>query len=320
MSARNQPRPELSMRQLRHFLLVAEHGSFQSAAGKAHRSQPAITKSVQAVEQFVGQALFEPGHRTTLTSFGQACLPLVRELLLHYERTASAIQALATGSAGSLSIAAIASLATHWLPPLVHRFMSEHPRVAIRLCDDNSEHIQRMVLAGEVDFGLCSAIGEDARLESTPLLENRFGFVCRRDHPLASRRSLEWSAIDDQPLIWTTAHRQITHGPAVQVLLRARLHTDNMISLLSALQGGLGVTVLGELAIPPEASSLAFIPLVAPRVQRTVSLMRLRDRTPSPAASIMMRMLVEHAGQQRRPASGKRSSGKAVNHPRSRRN
>ena len=294
---------DLSMRQLRHFLLVAEQGSFQTAARKAHRSQPAITKSIQSAEALLGRELFEPGQRTTLTPFGQACLPLVRELLLHYEHATAALAALATGSTGRLAVASIASLATHWLPPLVRRFMAEHPEVALRMCDDNSENIQRMVLAGEVDFGLCSPIGEDPRLHLTPLLENRFGFVCRRDHPLARRRSLSWQAIEDQPLIWTTAHRQIRHAPAVQALSRARLHTDNMLTLLSLLDGGVGVTVLGEMAIPPDATSLAFVPLVSPRILRRISIMRRLDRTPSPAASIMIRMLEERARGQRTSAA-----------------
>lgn len=288
------------MRQLRHFLLVAEQGSFQSAADQASRSQPTITKSIQALEQQLGYALFEPGQRTAPTPFGQACLPLARELLLHYERTLSALDALAVGTAGHVAVAAIGSLVTHWLPPLVQRFMAEHPDVTVRMCDDNSENVLRMVLAGEVDFGLCSAIGEDPRLSMTPLVENRFGFVCRRDHPWAARRSLTWAELDDQPLIWTTAHRQITHAPALRTLARARLRTDNILSLLALLSQGVGVTVLGELAIPPDATGLAFVPLTSPRLCRSMSLMRLAERTPGPAAAILIGMLVEHAAAQRR--------------------
>jgi DNA-binding transcriptional LysR family regulator len=287
--------PELAVRQLRHFLLVADQGSFRSAAGQAHRSQPAITKSVQAVEQLLGAPLFEPGHRTTLTRMGAACVPHVRELLLHYERTMGSLRSIASGDTGVLAIASISTLAMHWLPLLVGDFARTHPGVSVRLYDDNSRNIQRMVLAGEIDFGLCSPVSTDSRLHLTPLMRNAFGFVCRRDHSFAERRFLRWSALAGQPLIGTTAHRQIADPVAAAAVSRPLLRAENMLTLVALLQAGAGVTVLPETSVPTHASDLRFVPLRAPAVRREVSLMQLRDRTPSPPAATMIAALLARA-------------------------
>ena len=91
--------PDLPIAQVRHFLLVAEHGGFHAAAEKAFRTQPAISKSVQALEERLGGALLEPSRRSVLTPLGRQCLPYLRELVLHHDRSASTALAFATWSA-----------------------------------------------------------------------------------------------------------------------------------------------------------------------------------------------------------------------------
>lgn len=296
---------DLSVRQLRHFLLVAEHGSFQTAAGKAFRSQPAITKSIQAVERALGHPLFEPGQRSTLTGFGQACLPLVQELLRHYDRTASAMQSLAAGVSGRVVLASIASVASNWLPQVLKRFMQTYPDVDVRLREGNSENIQQLVLTGEADLGICSAFDTDARLQLAPLMENPFGFVCAPDHPMAGRRRLAWSDLDGIPLIATTAHRQLKDPRALHVLSGAKLRAEGVLTLLALIRQEVGVTVLPEIAVPRNDPALTFIALTEPRLNRQVHAMRLRDRTPDPAAAIMLEHLLAAVVT---PARGRRGA------------
>lgn len=287
------------MRQLRHVLLVAEAGSFQAAAALAHRSQPAITKSIQAVEHQLGQLVFERGRRGELTDFGRQCMPSIRELLAHYDRTTEAMAALASGRQGSLVIASVGSLAEHWLPDVVRAFMAEHPDVAVRLYDDNSQNVQRMVLSGEVDFGLGSPVDADARLRCTTVVEDGFGFVCRHDHPLAARRSLPWSALDGQPMIGTTLHRQILDARVLALLRRQMLYAENVSTLIALLRGGVGVTVLADMSIPPWATDLRIVPLNRPRLRRRISIMQLSGRTPSPVAALVLARLMSRAGTKR---------------------
>lgn len=298
----------VAMRQLRHFLLVAEEGSFQSAATKAFRSQPAITKSIQAVERSLGHPLFEPGQRSTLTGFGQACRPLVEEVLLHYDRTLAAMQSLAAGASGRVVLASIASVASNWLPPILKRFMREHPDVDLRLREGNSENIQRMVLSGEVDLGIASPVATDQRLRLAPLMENPFGFVCQPDHPLAGRRRLKWADLAGAPLIATTVHRQLHDARALQHFSGAKLRVEGVLTLLALVRQGVGVTVLPEIVVPRGDRALAFIALAEPRLSRHVYAMRLADRTPAAAATAMLELLLSAAAPHARGTSGARQA------------
>lgn len=289
--------PELSVNHYRHFLLVAELRSFGQAAERAHRSQPALSLSIREMEQRLGQALFERGSRVALTAYGRECLPLARELVAHHERVAAALGGLARNETGVLRLATVATVATHWLPELVARYRARFPGVRLRLYDDNSEGVERMVLAGEAELAVCSRVSQGPRLHFEPLLRDAFGLVCHAGHPLARRKSLAWAEIAPLPLVGTVAHRQLIGHPAAAFMHDRPVFVSNMMSLLAMLARGEGVTVLARLGVPPD-SALAFVPLRTPRIERELGLCWLAGQTLSPAAMQMAELLRAHAHAQ----------------------
>ncbi|OZI62494.1 LysR family transcriptional regulator [Bordetella genomosp. 11] len=287
--------PDLSIAHYRHFLLVAELRSFRAAAARAFRSQPALSLSIREMEQRLGQPLFERGARVSLTRFGESCLPLARELVDHHDRVAMSIGGMARSETGLLTMAAVATAASLWIPDLVARYRAAHPDVAMRLYDDNSEGVERMVLAGQAELGICSPVLSDKRLVFDPLWRDEFGLVCRDDHPLAERAWLTWKEVAGLPLIGTVAHRQLAGHRAAAFMMNLPVFVSHMMSLTAMLERGVGVTVLAELGKPPDARNLVFVPLRRPRIGRVLGMTRLAGRTLSPAASVMEALLRETA-------------------------
>ncbi|WP_019702070.1 LysR family transcriptional regulator [Paracidovorax oryzae] len=281
--------PDLPVTQVRHFLLVAEHGGFQAAADKAFRTQPAITKSIQALEERLGGALLEPGRRSVLTPLGRQCLPFLRELVLHHDRTAAAVSAFVRKDRGTLTVAAIAAVAGNWLPGMVSAYLQDHPGVAVRLLDDNSRNVERMVRDGEVDFGVGSLVSEAPEIAFEPLVDDAFGLVCSRRHPLARRRQLRWDELQGLPLLGTTAHHQLAAWPEEARWLQAPvMQVSTMLTMLALLDANVGVPAM-------LADRLAFVPLVAPRRERRLGILRLAGQSLSPAAQAMRERLLAHA-------------------------
>lgn len=291
--------PDLSISHYRHFLLVAELRSFRAAAARAFRSQPALSLSIREMEQRLGQPLFERGSRVSLTRFGEACLPLARELVEHHERVSRSMGGMARSETGLLTLAAVATAATLWIPELTARYRASYPGVAMRLYDDNSEGVERMVLSGQAELGICSPVLSDKRLVFEPLWRDAFGLVCRDDHPFAGRASVTWKEISALPLIGTMAHRQLLGHRAAAFMMELPLFVSNMMSLVAMLERGVGATVLAELGMPTDAARLVFVPLRRPRIVRELGITRLAGRTLSPAASAMEALLREKAAQSR---------------------
>lgn len=290
---------DLSIAQVRNFLLVAEHGGFHAAADKAFRTQPAISKSIQALEDRLGGSLLEPGRRNVLTPFGQQCLPFLRELVLHHDRTSNAVSALARKDQGVLIVAAIAAIAGHWMPELIRDYMVDFPGVSVRLLDDNSRNVERMVLDGEVDFGIGSPVSKLPEILFEPIVDDRFGLVCSRQHPLARRRSIRWQELAGLPMLGTTAHRQLAGLPEAQWLDKPLMEVSTMLTMLALLDANVGVTVLARMGIPSMLTQrLAFVPLVSPERPRYLGILRLAGQSLSPAAQEMHQRITQYAAQQ----------------------
>lgn len=282
-----------SLQTCRYFVWVAETGSFRAAALRAHRSQPAISLAIKEMEAQLGQPLFERGSPTTLTAFGSECLEVIKRLVEHAHSVDELLLSMARRNTSFLRIACIMSVATHWMPELVEQFRAQYPHIALRIQDDNSEGVERMVLDGQVDLGMCSEVSHDPRLKFTPLLEDTFGLVCHRDHLLSTRKSVTWQQIAALPnIIGTVAHRQLEGHPQAAFLRHPEFFVSNMLSLIAMLARGMGVTVLARLGVPPDRDDLVFVPLRKPSINRRLGIMQLADATPTLASRQMEELML----------------------------
>ena len=95
----------MELRQLRHFLALAEHLHFGRAAAQLCISQPALSASISRLEDDFGIRLFERDSKgVRITSGGDLMLQRAREMLCHAERTEAFSRSLATGKVGQIEI------------------------------------------------------------------------------------------------------------------------------------------------------------------------------------------------------------------------
>lgn len=290
---------ELKAAQLRYFVNVANSRSFKEAARRSFRSQPAISLAVKTLESQIGAPLFENSKRVTLTGLGMRILPIVEEYLEHHDRLSRSIVQAASGEVGDLSVAANPSVASRWLPQIIREYAERYPNVSVYATDDNSEKVHGLVASGRAELGVASLAYPSTDVDFTPVFSDSFGLVCRRDHPLGgSRRALDWSKLDGLPIIGNMTHRLLEGHPVFTYLAKPHIFMSTLTSLLANVEGGVGVTVLPEMATPDLHPVLAFRCLKTPRLQRTIGILTRRGRTLPPAA-IAMRDLILHKFRRR---------------------
>lgn len=279
----------LKLQQLRYFLLVAETRSYHAAARLAARSQPAISLAIRELEAQLGEALFERGRNVELTPFGREHHPQIKALIDHHDRVSQAIVDSARQRIGRVSLASIPSYAGRQLPAILARFVRAFPRIEVTIEDDTAAEVQQRVLERRVDFGISTAVETDADLHFEHLAEDRMGVVCRDDHPLAAEQGgCTWEALRSHTLITNGTFRQVSDPQARAVLEAARFHVPNITSLLAMVRGGLGITLLPELALFDEPRGLVFRPLRGASASRVIGLISPRRETPRPAAAALM--------------------------------
>jgi DNA-binding transcriptional LysR family regulator len=123
----------VELRQLEHFVAIAEERSFTRAAGRVHLVQSALSVSIRVLERELGVRVFERStHHVSLTDAGEALLPEARRTLAAAEQARDAVFAVRGVVRGTLRIGIMQSLTLVDVASLLARFHDLHPGVEIR--------------------------------------------------------------------------------------------------------------------------------------------------------------------------------------------
>lgn len=278
----------IKLESLRVFQVVADAQGLAEAAKVLSRTPAALSMTLRQLEDAFGARLFETERKSRLTPFGRFVLSQARRSVGTHERVVDEIARFARGEAGTLRLAAVPSVASRLLPPVIARLHACRGDLRVELRDIDSRAVVHSVLTGEVDVGLASAPIEPMPLIATPLLEDPFHVVCRRDDPLAtSRAPLRWSDLRGRPFLANGLCDALDVSEARALVERARLRLRNVSSLFAFIEAGQGITVLPALAVP-ETERLTSRPLPPPAPTRTLSILQRTDETPAPVVDILL--------------------------------
>lgn len=176
-------------RLLRHFLAVVEKRNITAAADALHISQPALTRSIRQLERSIGVELFDRlPTGVALTRQGEVLARRVKLMDLEYRHALAEINAIKSGLAGVLRVAAGPVWLMTILPPVINAFNAQFPRVKVRLMEGVIDTVVPALLAGEIDIA-CITLNfpSHAEVVKEPLLGIRHLIYGRAKHPLAGR-------------------------------------------------------------------------------------------------------------------------------------
>lgn len=145
----------MNLQYLRVFLAVAEHEHITHAAEELIISQPAVTKTIQNLEQEIGLELIERhGRRIVLTHAGHVLHSYARRMFAVEREMMEAMSALRDIESGEVTLAANTTTGVYLLPQIVARFRAQYPQVALNISILNSHEIVEETLNWKLDFGL----------------------------------------------------------------------------------------------------------------------------------------------------------------------
>jgi len=144
----------MRLEQLQAFLAIAETGSFQQAARKCGVTQSTISRQIQALEADLGLSLFHRTAQAKLTLGGERFLPRVRKICHEWRNATEELADLVAGKQPELCIAAIHSICSHYLPPVLQQFCHDYPEVQLRVTSLGSDRALKVLKDGLVDLAI----------------------------------------------------------------------------------------------------------------------------------------------------------------------
>ena len=205
----------MELDQLRYFLRVAERGSFTRAAEDLMISQPALSRSIQKLEEELGQPVFERKSRSvSLTDAGMLLQARAQQVLSILEETKAEITD--DGRTGRIRVGAIPTIAPYFLPEILGRFSAAFPKAALVVQENTTDPLLKSCKEGELDLAIVALPIPAKYLEVEELFEEELLLVLPPDHPLADKSKIRLGDVEPFPFV---------------LLDEAHCLSDNIVSL-----------------------------------------------------------------------------------------
>ncbi|VVD82426.1 LysR family transcriptional regulator [Pandoraea iniqua] len=267
----------ISLRQLKAFVLVATLGNFTRAAERLHITQAGLSVMMREIETQLGSRLFDRTTRSvTLTQAGHALLPVASAAVGQLDAVAGEIAAFGQVARKTLRIAATPLVSSHLMPEWFGAFASAHPDVDLRLVEAELAQVHALVEQGEADLGFGFFTKASHGIERTLLQSFRLMRVTAAGKRALSRKTakdgITWDDLRDEKLISLPPDNPIqqlveTHLARIGRADEPRAVFRRFETLIGMAEAGLGAAIVPTFTLPAcRARAVRWDVLTSPEV------------------------------------------------------
>lgn len=305
----------MDLRHLRNMLAVMEEGSIGKAAERLHVSQPALTKSIQRLEEELGVRLFERKTRgMEATSYAESLRAYAQSACVGMTQAIKEINALKGGTEGVITIAGPPLITTEFLPEVLVRLSDERPNLQLRVVSQNHE-LFTALLAGQFNLVVGMLYNEVPKVGLTKewIFDDRLVLVMRPDHPAARLKKCRppdlmgyrWALADS--VTWHRRRLELYFEQYGLGIPRSSIESPDPTILKSVIMRTDLIGVISKLGVEREVAQglLKIVDIDSPLMLRPIGVIRRENDLPSPAIDAFMRITEEVCrarGYTRRPA------------------
>lgn len=274
----------MEFNQLRYVCAIAETGSFSRAAERCHVAQPSLSQQVLKLEEDLGAKLFDRlGRSIRLTEAGRAFVPHARSILQQMEAARAGVEDKRTDVRGSVSVGVIPTIAPYIMPRYTARFAKKYPEAKLRIVEETTPVLIESLRDLSIDLAILALPLRHKEFELFPLRTEPLFAALPKDHARARAKSLALKDLRGEPFVMLRdghCFRDLSVAACVRARITPHIafESGQFSSLLGMVAAGVGVSLVPEMAIDPNANC-RFVPLSDPRATRTIVAAVLRGRS-----------------------------------------
>ncbi len=260
---------------------MAKRLHFGSAAADLGVSQPSLSQSLAGLEAGLGVTLVERTTRKVmLTAEGRRLLgsavavcDAVDDFLLDAHGDLDPLS-------GSLRLGFIPTIAPYILPRVLHGLGERRPTLNLLVVEDQTDRLLSQLRDGALDAAVLALPANARGIGEIPMYAEDFVLALPHEHPLAGRRNVSPTLLEDLPLLLLDEGHCL-RDQALEVCQLAGVSPDlrqtraaSLTTAVQCVEGGLGVTLIPKTAeaVETASGSLATAEFAAPRPGRTIGL------------------------------------------------
>ncbi len=278
----------MTLVQLRHFLELANTGSFSKSAVKLHVSQPALSRSIQTIEDEFGHKLFDRvGRQSELTAFGQYIYVQARELVDRANNLKQSGQQLLSGQTGKVRIGLGSGPGALLMTPLLAHMATEYPQGHLEISRGSTSLLVQALRDRHLDALVLDirSLNPSSDLVVDALCEMPGAFMCRKGHPLSKARQVTIARVKAFPVASTPLSDEVArilvdrYGPDAHPDVLVNLRCEEISSLLDVVRSTDAIMVAVR-SLAPDLDVLK----MSPKLNATAKFgwVSLRSRSESP--------------------------------------
>lgn len=290
----------MELRQLKYFATLAETLNFSRAADKLFITQGTLSQQIRQLEDEVGSQLLErSSHHVTLTEAGEELLPLALSTLEASNLCMNRMRDLRGALTGTLNLGTTHSF-TGLMADTVKAFLKQNPGVKLNIYYKPAAELLEMLRLKELDLALAfKPVMAYDDIESEVLFKTHLCAVMRKDHPLASRESINLEELENQGIALAggglQARRVFDSYVGVDTRkLNVRMEVNDPNLIMDIVQGSWLVAVLSELAAYYR-TNLTAVPLENGKYKMYGCVHTLKDAYRKKSADVFLEMLRDSA-------------------------
>lgn len=207
----------MRLSQLRYFIEVCRSGNITRASEALYVSQPTVTTAIKDLEKDLGVSLFHRiKQRIYLTNEGKYFLgelePILSQLTILSENMAD------LGSKKNhVKVGIPPMMGSFLFPTIFSGFQKAHPEIRLEILEHGALEVQKLVGDEILDLAVMIAEGLVSRdIEYSEIMRTNFRYFTHRRHPLAKRKSVDYSDLEGYPLVMFNegfyVNRMVTDG------------------------------------------------------------------------------------------------------------
>ncbi len=265
----------MDLRDMRHFLAVAEEGHIGRAAARLHLSQPPLTRHIQALEEKIGVPLFVRTPKgVTLTEAGRTLLEEAPNLLALAQQAAERTRLAGQGLIGRLDVGLFGSGVLDVIPRILARFHQARPEVKIVLHNLTKDAQLQALRERRITVGFNRLVPEEDGITVETVLREPLVVAIAASHALAARPAVRLQDLDGVPLILYPnvplrglAQEVADAFRAEGVRMRVEQEVEDVVTAVALVSAGFGAAITTQSAASLRLPGVEFRPLRSARLK-----------------------------------------------------